>query len=468
MTENLDTPEAGSPAPELDSMTPRQIVDELEKYIVGQGRAKRLLAVALRDRIRRQKLPPEMIDEVQPRNVILIGPTGVGKTELARRLARLSNSPFLKVEASKFTEVGYVGRDVESIIRDLVEIAVEMVRQEKSSQIEKKAEEAAEERLVEILAHPPRQRRTKTRSGASAAQRKLPLKKVREQIRRDLRDGKLDSQVVEIDVQERLFPPQADFSGNFSEEEADLPFRDFLAGMSGSRTVKRKMKVEEAIDYLISEEESKLIDMEQVAREALQRAETGGIVFVDELDKIAGRESRFGPEVSREGVQRDILPIVEGTSVSTRFGMVQTDQILFIAAGAFHVARPSDLIPELQGRFPVRVEMDPLSEADFRAILSRPRNALIKQYAALMSTEGIELTFSEDAIAEIARLAWIVNETTENIGARRLHTIMESLLEDVSFSAPDLVEKKVLVDEAYVRERLAGKVKDEDLSRYIL
>ncbi len=466
MMTKTENEEAAPEAPSLDQLTPRQIVDELDKYIVGQDRAKRALAVALRNRVRRQKLDPELIQEIQPRNVILIGSTGVGKTELARRIARLSKSPFIKVEASKFTEVGYVGRDVESIIRDLVEISVEMTRQEKLLQVEDKAEENAEERLVEILAR-NRGRRRKGKTGKVESAKRTPVKQIRERVRKELRDGKLDQRIVELEVQERLFPP-SDLGSSYWEEDAEVPVRDILAGLTGPRTFKKKMRVEEAIDYLISEEESKLVDMEQVTRDALQKVESSGIVFIDELDKIAGRESKFGPEVSREGVQRDILPIVEGTSVSTRFGMVQTDQILFIAAGAFHVAKPSDLIPELQGRFPIRVEMAPLSEDDFCEILKRPRNALTRQYSALMATEGITLTFEEGAIREIAHLAWMVNETSENIGARRLHTMMEALLEDVSFEGTDLPEKNVVVDRDYVRAKLADKFKDIDLSRYIL
>jgi ATP-dependent HslUV protease ATP-binding subunit HslU len=450
----------------LDSLSPRQIVEELDKYIIGQNKAKRALAVALRDRIRRQRLPEELLDEVQPRNIILIGPTGVGKTELARRLARLSNSPFIKVEASKFTEVGYVGRDVESIVRDLADGAVDIVRQEKVGQVEKLAEENAQNRLLDIL-NRPQKRRRKTKAGEATATKAKETRKTRARLLKELSEGKLDDQVVELEVQER-FVASSDWSSDYLDEESDLPLRDILTALAGSRTTKKKMRVEEAFEYLIAEEENKLVDMEQVTREALDRLETSGIVFVDELDKIAGRESKFGPEVSREGVQRDILPIVEGTSVSTRLGMVRTDHILFIAAGAFHVSKPSDLIPELQGRFPIRVEMEPLREEDFRAILSRPKTALTRQYTALLATEGVQLEFEEEAIDEIAHLAWVVNETTENIGARRLHTMMETLLEDVSFEGPELKDQHVRVDRAYVRERLSSKVKDLDLSRYIL
>ena len=450
----------------LDNLSPRQIVEELDKYIIGQENAKRALAVALRDRIRRQRLPADLLEEVQPRNIILIGPTGVGKTELARRLARLSNSPFIKVEASKFTEVGYVGRDVESIVRDLADIAVDIVRQEKVSQIEKLAEENAHKRLVEILKRPEKRRR-KTKAGEETVTKAKATRKTRARLLEELSEGKLDDQVVELEVQER-FVSTSEWSSDYLEEESDLPLRDLLAALAGSRTMTKEMRGEEAIEYLITEEENKLIDMDHVTREALDRLEMSGIVFVDELDKIAGRESRFGPEVSREGVQRDILPIVEGTSVNTRIGMVRTDHILFIAAGAFHVAKPADLIPELQGRFPIRVEMEPLKEEDLRAILSQPKNALTKQYTALLATEGVELKFDDDAINEIAHLAWAVNETGENIGARRLHTMMETLLEEVSFEGPDLKQKRVRIDRAYVRERLASKVRDLDLSRYIL
>jgi len=450
----------------LDEMSPRQIVQELDKYVVGQRRAKRAVAVALRNRIRRQKLDPEMAEEVQPKNIIMIGSTGVGKTEIARRLARLANSPFIKIEASKFTEVGYVGRDVESLIRDLMEIAVDMVRQEKAAQVEAKAEKHAEERLLDLLL--PNGKKPKKRNGKEQNVQELEeIKKTREKLRQQLRAGKLDSRTVEVEVPERGFPSFEIISSQ-GMEEMDVTFKDFFPNVFGSRTRKRKMRVDEAIDYLVMEEESKLIDMEQVAREAVERVEDSGIVFLDEIDKIAGRESGHGPEVSREGVQRDILPIVEGTTVSTRYGMIRTDHILFIAAGAFHVSKPSDLIPELQGRFPIRVEMDTLSEDDFVRILKEPRNALLKQYSSLLATEGIDLAFTDDAVREIAHFAAIVNETTENIGARRLHTIMEALLEEVSFEGSSLPSKKVVIDSEYVQQQLGEIIRNQDLSRYIL
>ncbi len=440
-------------APLLDELTPREIVAELDKHVIGQADAKRSVAIALRNRVRRQKLEPEMAEEVMPKNILMIGPTGVGKTEIARRLAKLANSPFLKVEASKFTEVGYVGRDVESIIRDLVDIAIDMVREERLEQVADRAEQQAEERLLDLLMPPQPE-------GSESAER------TREKLREKLRAGKLDDRMVEVDVKER--GPSLEVSTNGNIEEMDINLKDVIPGLFGPRTRKRNMRVSEALEYLIQEEEQKLVDMDQVTRLALERVERNGIVFLDEIDKIAGREGGHGPDVSREGVQRDILPIVEGTTVNTRHGFVRTDHILFIAAGAFHVSKPADLIPELQGRFPIRVELKSLTEADFIRILKEPKSALVKQYTALLDTEGIKLTFTEDAVVEIARNAAQVNESAENIGARRLHTIMEKLLEEISFEGPDLKKKTVKIDAVYVRKQLADIVKDQDLSRYIL
>jgi ATP-dependent HslUV protease ATP-binding subunit HslU len=456
-------PETVDETPHLDELTPREIVRELDKYVIGQAGAKRAVAIALRNRIRRQKLAPEMAEEVMPKNIIMIGPTGVGKTEIARRLAKLANSPFLKVEASKFTEVGYVGRDVESMIRDLVEIAIEMVRNEKLEEVADKADSNAEERILDLLL-PPMPVAAADDSARAASDQ---WNRTREKLRAQLRDGKLDDRTVEIEVKERNFPA-FEIISNQGIEEMDINIKDILPGFLGQRTKKRKMKVAEAIDYLIQEEESKLVDMDQVTRLAVERVENNGIIFLDEIDKIAGRESGHGPDVSREGVQRDILPIVEGTTVNTRYGMVRTDHILFIAAGAFHVSKPADLIPELQGRFPIRVELDSLTVEDFVRILTEPQNALIKQYVALLETEGVKLTFLDDAVQEIARFAATVNENTENIGARRLHTIMEKLLDEISFEGPDLKKKSIRIDAAYVQKMLAEIVKDQDLSRYIL
>ena len=439
--------------PMLDELTPREIVRELDKHVVGQAEAKRAVAIALRNRIRRQKLAPEMAEEVMPKNILMIGPTGVGKTELARRLAKLSNSPFLKVEASKFTEVGYVGRDVESMIRDLVDIAIDMVREERLDEVADRAESQAEDRLLDLLIPPQAE-------ASESADRS------REKLRERLRGGKLDDRSVELDVKER--GPTFEIATNQGIEEMGINLKDVMGNLFGQRSRKRKMRVAEALEYLVQEEEQKLIDMEQVTRVALERVESNGIIFLDEIDKIAGRESGHGPDVSREGVQRDILPIVEGTTVNTRHGFVRTDHILFIAAGAFHVSKPSDMIPELQGRFPIRVELKSLSVEDFIRILKEPKNALSKQYCALMETEGIKLNLTDDGLEEVARFAAQVNESSENIGARRLHTIMEKLLEEISFAGPDLKKKTVKVDAAYVRRQLADIVKDQDLSKYIL
>src|SRR2546429_2344926 len=456
----------------LDELTPREIVAELDKYVIGQKDAKRAVAIALRNRMRRQKLPPDMAEEVIPKNIIMIGPTGVGKTEIARRLAKLANSPFLKVEASKFTEVGYVGRDVESMIRDLVEIAIEMIREEKLEDVSDKAELNAEERLLAILLPPISPRpsdSSSTRGEVVDASTTLTesSSRTREKLRQQLREGKLDDRTVEIETRERNFP-SFEIISNQGVEEMDVNLKDMLPNIFGQRTKKRKMKVNEAFEYLIQEEEQGLIDMEQVTRVAIDRVENSGIIFLDESDKIAGRESGHGPDVSREGVQRDILPIVEGTTVNTRYGMVRTDHILFVAAGAFHVSKPSDLIPELQGRFPIRVELESLTIEDFKRILVEPKNSLVKQYKALMETEGVKLDFTKDAIDAIANFSARVNQQTEDIGARRLHTIMERLLDEISFEGPDLEPKERSIDAKYVDQMLAETVKDQDLRRYIL
>src|SRR5437660_11638025 len=450
----------------LDELTPREIVGELDKYVVGQKDAKRAVAIALRNRMRRQKLAPDLAEEIIPKNIIMIGPTGVGKTEIARRLAKLTNSPFLKVEASKFTEVGYVGRDVESMIRDLVEIAIDMVREEKLEEVTEKAEQQAEERLLDLLL-PSTPAAASSTAGFALVTEGDSASRTREKLRDQLHEGKLDERMVELEVRERS-TPAFEIISNQGVEEMDINIKDMLPNIFGQRTKKRKMKVSEAFEYLVQEEESRLIDMDQVTRTAVERVEQSGIIFLDEIDKIAGREGGHGPDVSREGVQRDILPIVEGTTVNTRYGMVRTDHILFIAAGAFHVSKPSDLIPELQGRFPIRVELQSLTIGDFVRILTEPQNALIKQYVALLETEGIKLTFNDDAVQEIARFAAAVNESTENIGARRLHTIMEKLLDEISFEGPDLKKKTIRIDAGYVQKMLAEIVKDQDLSRYIL
>ncbi len=547
----------------LDEMTPREIVAELDKYVVGQGAAKRAVAIALRDRMRRQKLSPELAEDIMPKNIIMIGPTGVGKTEIARRLAKLTSSPFIKVEASKFTEVGYVGRDVESMVRDLVEIAIDMVREEKMEDVEDKAELNAEDRLLDLLLPPaPTQAAATPKSTGPTAVMMTPIgiramqvmqlkvpedsvadgaaganagvidgkvvdkaeeekarrqeqtshERTREKLRQQFREGRLDERMVEIDVRDRN-QPSFEFLSAQGPEEMDMNIKDMLPGLFGQRTKKRKMKVAEAFEYLVQEEESRLIDMDQVTRLAVERVEDSGIVFLDEIDKIAGRETGHGPDVSREGVQRDILPIVEGTTVNTKYGMVSTDHILFIAAGAFHVSKPSDLIPELQGRFPIRVELKSLTVEDFVRILTEPKSSLVKQSTALLETEGLKLEFTPEALAEMAQFAFRVNETTENIGARRLHTIMERVLDEISFQAPELfksprgeasqegviaevgasapltgeqqkpspplpvierkkddgtVEKVIVVDPEYVKQQVASIVKDQDLSRYIL
>ncbi len=487
----------------LDELTPREIVAELDKHVVGQRAAKRAVAIALRNRQRRQKLPPDIADDIMPKNIIMIGPTGVGKTEIARRLAKLTNSPFLKVEASKFTEVGYVGRDVESIVRDLVEISIDMVREERLEEVEDRAEMNAEERLLDVLLPaPPATPPTHDSQHALLGQGSDSHQRSREKLRQQFREGKLDDRMVEIDVRERN-TPQFGIISNQNLEDMEMNLKDMLPNIFGGGTKKRKLKVTDAFDYLVQEEEGRLIDMDSVNRAAVERVESSGIVFLDEIDKIAGREGGHGPDVSREGVQRDILPIVEGTTVNTRYGMVRTDHILFIAAGAFHVSKPSDLIPELQGRFPIRVELQSLTVEDFLRILTEPKASLTKQYSALLETEGVRLEFSPEALREMAEFAFRVNETTENIGARRLHTIMERVLEDVSFLAPDLArrspdesqasalsetilkessaplpyaermtksgpEKVFLITDDYVRQMVAAIVRDNDLSRYIL
>ena len=449
--------------PLLDTLTPRQIVAELDKYVISQAQAKRAVAVALRNRMRRQKLAPDLAEEVAPKNILMIGPTGVGKTEIARRLARLAQSPFIKVEASKFTEVGYVGRDVESMVRDLVGLAVEMEREERLVEVRAKARRDAEERLLDLLL-PPLPPSVRDNDPGPAREHH---QRTRERLRAQLAEGRLDEREVEVDVPQKSFPSFEVISGS-SIEEIDINIKDMLPNLFQGRSRKRRLKVPEALDHLVQEEEQKLVDSESVGAAAVDRVEQTGIIFIDEIDKITGREGGQGPDVSREGVQRDILPIVEGTTVNTKHGTVRTDHILFIAAGAFHIASPADLIPELQGRFPIRVELDALETGDFVRILTEPRGSLVKQYTALLATEGITLTFTPDAVDRVAEFATQVNERSENIGARRLHTVMEKLVDEISFNAPDLDEKTIVIDAAYVDRMLADIVNNEDLSRYIL
>ena len=455
-------------------LTPRQIVERLDQYIIGQGDAKRAVVIALRNRWRRQNVAKELAEEISPKNIIMIGPTGVGKTEIARRLAKLDNSPFLKVEASKFTEVGYVGRDVESMVRDLVELSVNMIKSEEQEHVKVRAAELAEERLLDILL-PPKPAEKKVEDmladrplDAEQADLPLPVDTTREKIRRLLHEGKLDSRSVEIEIQEVRPGPMIEIFSSAGVEDMGLNIKEMFGNIFPQKKKVRKVKVPEAIELLTQEEAQRLVDMDKVTKTAMERVEESGIIFLDEIDKIVGSDGAHGPDVSREGVQRDLLPIVEGSNVNTRYGMVRSDHILFIAAGAFSSSKPSDLIPELQGRFPIRVELDSLGKDEFIRILTEPQNALIKQYVEMLATEGLNIIFQEDAIAEIAEVATVVNEKTENIGARRLYTIMETLLDEISFDAPDMTEKEVIIDADYVRQKLAEIVEDEDLSRYIL
>jgi ATP-dependent HslUV protease ATP-binding subunit HslU len=459
LPETLERPAADVPDAEL---TPQEIVAELDKYIIGQKAAKKAVAIALRNRFRRRKLPPDLADEIAPKNILMIGPTGVGKTEISRRLAKLTFSPFLKIEASKFTEVGYVGRDVESMIRDLVRISVDMVKQEKVAEIVEKARANVEEKLLDILLPPQ-----KKRDDVSSDEEETRFRDTREKLRTQLRQGILDDRPVEIEVKEKTTPP-LEVVSNSGVEEIGFQIQEFLPGFLGGRTKRRRMKVKEARELILEEEEKRLVDMDQVSRLAVERVEQSGIIFLDEVDKIAGRESGHGPDVSREGVQRDLLPIIEGTTVNTRFGLVRTDHILFIGAGAFHVSKPSDLIPELQGRFPIRVELTPLNKDDFVRILTEPENALIRQYEALMGTEGVSVAFTPDAVDEIADVAEKVNDDAENIGARRLHTVVEKVMEDISFAAPNIAEKSIRIDRNYVRDHLKDILVNQDLRRFIL
>jgi len=455
-----------------NNLTPREIVEKLDQYIIGQGEAKRAVAIALRNRWRRQNVPPDLAEEISPKNIIMIGPTGVGKTEIARRLAKLDNSPFLKIEASKFTEVGYVGRDVESMVRDLVDLSVNMVKSEEQENVKVKAAEIAEERLLDILL-PPKERKAEDKtpdgdSGQMGTELTTQENTTREKLRRLLHEGKLDNRFVEIEMTDIRTGPMIEIFSSSGVEDMGMNIREMFGNIFPQKKKNARVKVSDALSILAAEEAQKLVDMDKVTRTAIERVEQSGIIFLDEIDKIVGSNSSHGPDVSREGVQRDLLPIVEGSSVNTRYGMVKTDHILFIAAGAFSSSKPSDLIPELQGRFPIRVELDSLGKEEFIRILTEPHNALVKQYIEMMATEGVKLIFKDDAIAEIAEVATVVNEKTENIGARRLYTIMETLLEEISFDAPEMTEKKALIDANYVREKLEDIAEDEDLSRYIL
>ncbi len=456
----------GAKQPKLDDLTPRQIVEELDKYVVGQANAKRAVAVALRNRIRRQKLPPEIAQDVLPKNILMIGSTGVGKTEIARRLARIADSPFIKIEASKFTEVGYVGRDVESMIRELTDVAIDMTKQSAYEEVRLRAEENAEESILDILL-PPSSLHYQTQYDGAGAVDESTTNRTREKLREQLRRGELDDRLIEIDAQDRG-NATIDFVGGQGMEEMGVNLRDMFGNLFPTKTVRRKMKVGEGRTYLIREEQERLADMDQITRTAIQKTQDSGIIFLDEVDKIAGRESTGSPDVSREGVQRDLLPIIEGTNVNTRYGMVNTEHILFIAAGAFHVSKPSDLIPELQGRFPIRVELESLTIEDLKRILVQPKNSLIKQYQALLNTEGIELEFTDEAISKLAEMTAEINQSTENIGARRLHTLLEKLLEDISFLGSELEVKHQRIDVAYVESRLSGLIQDQNLRQYVL
>ncbi|MFQ5441377.1 MAG: ATP-dependent protease ATPase subunit HslU [Thermodesulfobacteriota bacterium] len=451
----------------MRNFTPREIVSELDKYIIGQAQAKRAVAIALRNRWRRRQVSPDLRDEIAPKNIIMIGPTGVGKTEISRRLAKLAQAPFIKVEASKFTEVGYVGRDVESIIRDLTELSVKMVKDEEKVKVEVRAREAAEERLLDYLLPPVTEPPYKEMDEEKVAGERDLQKTTRGKLKKLLREGKLDDRSVEIETAEQKTPVVEILSAS-GAEEMDMNLKDMFSNLFPKKTKKRKVKVPEALTVLAAEEAQRLIDMDRVTKSAVERVEQSGIVFVDEIDKIAGRQSGQGPDISREGVQRDLLPIVEGSTINTKYGMVKTDHILFIASGAFHVSKPSDLIPEFQGRFPIRVELETLGEAEFIRILTEPENALLKQYKELLETEDIEIEYTDDAVKEIASIAAVVNDRMENIGARRLHTVMERVFDEISFSAPDMGREKVVIDRGYVQKRLSDIVKDEDLSRYIL